>query len=193
MEDERNKEKVANTDEKDQAEDIQRLMPYFPRFHPPSQRLLDGISVNGTAQERHSPEHDREEELVPFVNADAEGLQEIQDQEDNDTINHALSEPMAALLERISAIENEHVSCGLQYSNTKMGIQLDFFFAHVFAKITTIIHATKVSPTNDHVAVIVSSPGKMNVKGARMISNPPTKPRRRLMLYSSRSAFEAVL
>ena len=122
MEDERNKEKVANTDEKDQAEDIQRLMPYSPRFHPPSQRLLDGISVNGTAQERHSPEHDREEELVPFVNADAEGLQEIQDQEDNDTINHALSEPMAALLERISAIENEHISCGLQYSNTKMGI-----------------------------------------------------------------------
>lgn len=36
----------------------------------------------------------------------------------------------------------------------------------MLAKITTIIHATKVRPTNDHAAVIVSSPSKMHGKGA---------------------------
>ena len=57
----------------------------------------------------------------------------------------------------------------------QMRIYLNLFFAHVLAKITTIMHKILVRATYANPAVIVSSPNKKNVIGARMISNPPTK------------------
>ena len=96
---------IANADEQDHAQDRQRLVPDPPGLHALLQRLGDGPAIDSAAKECQDAEQGGEQEFVSLGPAETERLQEIQNQENDDAIDRAVPEPMAALLERIFPTE----------------------------------------------------------------------------------------
>ena len=86
MENEREQDKVANADEQHQPQVREQLVPDSPGLHPLAQRRGNQQLISYAAEEGDGTEQEGCQQFVPAVQAEAEGLQEVQDQENDDTV-----------------------------------------------------------------------------------------------------------
>ena len=95
------REEIACADEKVQGYDGQHMMPDPPGLRPAHHRIQDDVYEKQGADECHQSEEKGEQKLVPLEFADAERLEEIQDEHDYCRIYQAFLYSRAVVFYRI--------------------------------------------------------------------------------------------